>query len=68
MILLAINFSNKATTKKLLSELYFCISDNQIVRKLKECNQYRDVISVLFPASFFEENGVSIHSKEVEEK
>lgn len=68
VILLAINFSNKATTKKLLSELYFCISDNQIVRKLKECNQYRDVISVLFPASFFEENGVSIHSKEVEEK
>lgn len=47
IILLAINFINKSNTQKLLSELYFCISDKEKLMQLRQCHKYVDVIRLL---------------------
>lgn len=44
IILLAINFINKSNTQRLLSELYFFISDKEKLSQLRHCYKYVDVI------------------------
>ena len=47
IILLAVNFINKSNTQRLLSELYFFISDKEKLAQLRQCHKYADVIRLL---------------------
>lgn len=47
IFLLAINFSNGATSKKILEELYSIISESQLIEKIKECDSYSQILKVL---------------------
>lgn len=47
IFLLAVNFSDAAATKKLLSELYSFISNKDLMERIKICSTYEEVLRLL---------------------